>query len=91
MLANDIFPTLIMLVQTESQLEVQVLLLESIYNVLRHGSAPHMPREAINCNALEALMKLCGSNVSKIREGAAKCIGMLWCVLILIACRVLKI
>ncbi|KAJ3324374.1 Radial spoke head 14 [Blyttiomyces sp. JEL0837] len=76
-LVYNLLPMLVAKVSKE-RMDVQVLILETLYSCLRHGKEPWIPREAINCDAMAVLTNLLKNEpVTETKVAAAKCVMML--------------
>ncbi|KAJ1561808.1 Radial spoke head 14, partial [Nowakowskiella sp. JEL0078] len=60
---------------TTQRLDIQVSMLETLYNLIRLGKAPWMPKEALDSNAMETFTKLIKLEmVTEVKVAASKCI-----------------
>ncbi|KAI9209588.1 armadillo-type protein [Polychytrium aggregatum] len=73
-LSFSLLPVLIKKVPTE-RMDIQVVILETLYNCIRHGSTPWVPRDAVNNSALDIFTDLIQIElVTDVKVAACRCI-----------------
>ncbi|KAI9334483.1 armadillo-type protein [Zopfochytrium polystomum] len=77
LLLYQLLVPLVKKVETE-RMDIQVLILDTIYQCTRLGSEPWIPAELVNCSAMEAFTRLIKKDpVTEVKVAAAKCVMML--------------
>ena len=76
-MAFSLLPILVKKLSAE-RYDIQIAILQTLYNCIRMGKEPLNPGDAIKCNALNEFNNLLKSSVTDIKVWACKCIMVLW-------------
>jgi hypothetical protein len=58
--------------------DIQIYILQTLYNCIRLGKEPLNPTDAIKSNALSEFNNLLKSSITDVKVWASKCIMVLW-------------
>ncbi|KAJ3142030.1 Radial spoke head 14 [Physocladia obscura] len=62
----------------EERMDIQIMILDTLYNCIRLGRAPYIPDEPIKCDAMGAFTQILkNESVAETKVAASKCIMML--------------
>ena len=77
LMAFSLIPILIKKLSKE-RYDIQIFILQTLYNCIRLGKEPLNPGDAIKSNALQEFNILLKSSITDIKVWACKCIMVLW-------------
>lgn len=58
--------------------DIQIFILQTLYNCIRLGKEPLNPADAIKANALNEFNKVLKSSITDVKVWSCKCIMVLW-------------
>jgi hypothetical protein len=74
----NLLPQLVKRLPNE-RMDIQVSILNALYQCIRLGQEPFIPKEAVNADAMTVFTKLLKIEcVTETKVAAARCIMMLW-------------
>lgn len=76
-MAFSLIPVLVRKLVTE-RYDIQIYILQTLYNCIRLGKEPLNPADAIKSNALNEFNNLLKSSVTDVKVWACNCIMVLW-------------
>lgn len=82
-MAFSLIPLLVKKLAIE-RYDIQIYILQTLYNCIRLGKEPLNPTDAIKSNALSEFNNLLKSSITDVKVWACKCIMVLWYISLLI-------